>query len=42
MSQTWFDYIEEVRQSLIERGEKSYQLSEEEEIALTKHLRGDL
>tara|TARA_R100000234_G_scaffold119072_1_gene101048 strand:- start:277 stop:405 length:129 start_codon:yes stop_codon:yes gene_type:complete len=42
MNKMWNDFIEEVRQSLIERGEESYQLSEEEEIALTKHLKGEL
>ena len=42
MNNMWNDFIEEVGESLIKRGEESYQLSEEEEIALTKHLRGEL
>ena len=36
------DWINYYSNKLIERGEKPYQLTEEEEVALTKHLRGDL
>ena len=36
-----YDY-EALQNQLIEWGKLTYQLTEEEEVALTKHLRGDL
>ena len=42
MEKSLVEWFELWKQNSIEQGLKSYQLTEEEEIALTKHLRGEL